>query len=389
MRLDNVRGRARSGGMDLLEREMPPLPPLTETEFGGPTDAANEEMAEFIEFFTGEQRVVTARNTYAPAPLPSRRTTTARQAATPALGRVRSATERVIHAAALRPVVQLPGARSRTHLADAEMDDAEETAAPTTGRRAITLPPVWVLTNLAILAVMLFSFAPQLVSVSAAAACNWYRVRPGDTLSAIGHRYNVSVRSLANANNIADINRIYVAQNLCIPLMPLARSNQPAPAPASQPPIYSAPSNVKAFISYTLPYAREASRSTGWPVSVILAQWGLETGWRTQTYTGFNWGNCGAMPGEPTVGGINKPGSPSAFSYAYSPSQGVQEYVHVAGLGYYTGVAAAARSGGANAAAYALGRSPWDWGHYTNTGNPGSSLISIMRVYNLYWYDNN
>ena len=42
---------------------------------------------------------------------------------------------------------------------------------------------------------------------------------------------------------------------------------------------------------------------------------------------------------------------------------------------------------GPDAAARALGTSPWDAGHYTASGNPGSSLLSIMRVYNLYWYD--
>jgi hypothetical protein len=86
------------------------------------------------------------------------------------------------------------------------------------------------------------------------------------------------------------------------------------------------------------------------------------------------------------IGGINKPGSPAAFAYANTPEQGLAEYVHVAGLGYYAHVATAAQ-GGADAAARELGRSPWDWGHYTNRGDPGSSLINIMRVYNLYWYD--
>ena len=120
---------------------------------------------------------------------------------------------------------------------------------------------------------------------------------------------------------------------------------------------------------------------------MILAQWGLETGWRVKTFTGYNWGNCGAMPGKPTVGGTSAPGSPAAFAYAYTPAQGVAEYVHVAHLSYYTAVARAGRSSGADAAARALGRSPWDWGHYTNRGSPGSSIIAIMQRYNLYWYD--
>jgi hypothetical protein len=299
---------------------------------------------------------------------------------------VRRVTERVIHVAAIRPVVRVPATlRARvidTAIADAEVVEAE----PATRRRAFKLPPIWMLTNLAIVAALLFGFAPQIMTAGAAAGCKWYRVQPGDTLAKLSHRYGVSIHELASSNHIQNINLIYVDQNMCIPMMPLASSNQPAPAPASHPPTYSAPGNVKAFINYTLPYARTASQQTGWPVSVILAQWGLETGWRTKTYTGFNWGNCGAMPGQPTIGGINKPGSPAAFAYANSPAQGLAEYTHVAHLGYYTHVAQAAHNG-ADAAARALGQSPWDWGHYTNRGDPGSSLVSIMRVYNLYYYD--
>jgi hypothetical protein len=306
---------------------------------------------------------------------------------------VRRATERVIRVAAIRPVIHVPTTlRARLLMADqAQRENAaneagDEAAEQRSERRTFKLPPVWVLTNLAIVAALLFGFAPQIMTVSAAAGCKWYRVQPGDTLSKLSHRYNVSINQLATSNHIQNINLIYVDQQMCIPLMPMASSNQPAPAPASHPPTYSAPSNVSAFINYTLPYAQRASKQTGWPVSVILAQWGLETGWRTKTYTGYNWGNCGAMPNQPTIGGINKPGSPAAFAYAYTPEQGLAEYLHVASLGYYTHVAPAANSG-ADAAARALGQSPWDWGHYTNRGDPGSSLISIMRVFNLYYYD--
>jgi LysM repeat protein len=401
MGLDYKRERhvgSHHSSVDLLEREserdrvydFAPLPllrgvsaPHLRADAKDAADVEDAELAEFVEFFTGAHRVV-APTTVQPTPQPS---------AGASRGRVRRATERVIHVAAIRPVVRVPNVprtlRARvidttlTRPADAEAEDAE----PATATRTYKLPPIWLLTNLAIVAALLFGFAPQIMTASAAAGCKWYRVQSGDTLSKISHRYGVSVNQLASSNHIQNINLIYVDQNMCIPLMPLASSNQPAPAPAAHPPTYSAPANVKSFINYTLPYARQASKQTGWPVSVILAQWGLETGWRTQTYTGFNWGNCGAMPGQPTIGGINKPGSPAAFAYANSPVQGLAEYTHVAHLGYYTRVAQAAHSGGADAAARALGQSPWDWGHYTNRGDPGSSLISIMRVYNLYYYD--
>ncbi|HZC07351.1 MAG TPA: LysM peptidoglycan-binding domain-containing protein [Ktedonobacterales bacterium] len=386
MGLDYLRERPRNVGssrssMDLLERELPPLTPPQDV--ADVTDDEDAELAEFVEFFTGVQRIVTPSVAHQAA-APS---STAAAASAPQ-GRVRRVTERVKRVAAIRPEVHVPRTL-RARVIDANTTRTQTTvvdAEPDTTRRTFKLPPIWMLTNLAIIGAILIGFAPQIMTASAAAGCKWYRVQPGDTLSKLSKRYSVSINQLATSNHIQNVNLIYVDQNMCIPLMPLASSNQSAPAPAQHAPVYSAPGNVSAFINYTLPYARKASAQTGWPVSMIIAQWGLETGWRTRTYTGYNWGNCGAMPGQPTIGGINKPGSPAAFAYANSPSQGVAEYVHVAHLSYYNRVAQAAHSG-ADAAARALGQSPWDWGHYTNRSDPGSSIISIMRVYNLYYYD--
>ena len=44
-----------------------------------------------------------------------------------------------------------------------------------------------------------------------------YRVKRGDSLSAIAHKYGVSVHQLANANGIKNPNRIYAGQVICIP----------------------------------------------------------------------------------------------------------------------------------------------------------------------------
>jgi hypothetical protein len=65
----------------------------------------------------------------------------------------------------------------------------------------------------------------------------------------------------------------------------------------------------------------------------------------------------------------------------------VNYYVAVAGLSYYWGVGYAARHGGADSAARALGASPWDAAHYTDVGDPGSSLVNVMQMFNLYRYD--
>jgi LysM repeat protein len=45
----------------------------------------------------------------------------------------------------------------------------------------------------------------------------YYHVRYGDTLGNIARWYGVNVYTLASANGIANINRIYAGQRLCIP----------------------------------------------------------------------------------------------------------------------------------------------------------------------------
>ncbi len=140
-----------------------------------------------------------------------------------------------------------------------------------------------------------------------------------------------------------------------------------------------------AFITTMLPYARHASQVLGWPVSVILAQWGVEHGWTLPDFDGWNVGNTkafdsptGVCYGAPVVRGFCAPKTPGA---------GLAIYIHAAQLHYYTGIAAAARQGGPNAAARALGQSPWDAGHYTVDNSPGDSLLRAMQALNLYRYD--
>jgi hypothetical protein len=157
-------------------------------------------------------------------------------------------------------------------------------------------------------------------------------------------------------------------------------------APAMPPVPNDLPADVYAFVKLALPYAFQAHRVLGWQTSVILAQWGLEQGWHVPSYTGYNWGNVSYVPGAPTVGGLNMPGSPRSFAYAPTPADGLRYFLYAASQHYYVGVTAAARYG-ADATAVALGKSPWDAGHYTNNGHPGSSLLAIMRKYNFYRFD--
>jgi hypothetical protein len=142
-------------------------------------------------------------------------------------------------------------------------------------------------------------------------------------------------------------------------------------APADLPP------NVRSFITLALPYARQAHQALGWQTSVILAQWGLEHGWHVPDAQGYNWGNTTYAPG------CEKPGR---FCYAPTPAEGLREYIYTARLHFYDGVRAAAPHG-ADATALALGKSPWDEGHYTGDGHPGDSLLRLMREFNLYRFD--
>jgi hypothetical protein len=239
----------------------------------------------------------------------------------------------------------------------------------------------------AVTTLVLMQVAPA-IQVARADGCQAYTVQPGDTLSKIGARFGVSVADLAGTNHIPNPDLIFVGQRLCISS---ATSTTGSSTSTSTSPVTNDPnmraSGEQGFVAATLPYAQRASQQTGWPVSLILAQWGLEQGWKTPGYTGFNFGNVAALPGEPTVGGIQKAGSPAAFAYATTPADGVRYYVHVAQLGYYTAVATAAHTSGADAAARALGRSPWDAGHYTSHADPGSSLLTLLQKYNLYQYD--
>lgn len=59
--------------------------------------------------------------------------------------------------------------------------------------------------------------AQAAASPGAGNACKWYTVRGGDTLSAIAWSYHTTIWVLAQVNHIANVNLIFVRQQLCIP----------------------------------------------------------------------------------------------------------------------------------------------------------------------------
>lgn len=254
------------------------------------------------------------------------------------------------------------------------------------------LIPAWMLINLAILVcvtLILVSQGVPTVIHQAADACQWYTVTGNDTIYSISASYHLDAQSVASANHLKSFGDIHPGQRLCIPagLSRLIPEAQDALQTPRQIATGAAIQGEAKFIQFALPFAQSAHQQTGWPVSMILAQWGLEHGWLVPGFTGYNWGNVGALPGVPEVASGGAWGAPAYFAYARTPQDGVNYYVAVAHLSFYGGVGHAARHGGPNAAARALGASPWDAAHYTGIGDPGSSLIIIMHAFNLYRFD--
>jgi hypothetical protein len=128
------------------------------------------------------------------------------------------------------------------------------------------------------------------------------------------------------------------------------------------------------FWPEALPWAQEAHAATGVCISVILAQWGIET-----AYGGPDWQPPRNNPGN--VGDTQEAGQMDYPTLA----AGVQGYIACMLLGYYVGVRDAV---GWYAQAVALGNSPWAASHYALAGGgPGSELVSIIQADNLTQYD--
>ena len=128
------------------------------------------------------------------------------------------------------------------------------------------------------------------------------------------------------------------------------------------------------FWPIALPYAQEAAPITNVSISVILAQWAIET-----AYGGYDWttehnpGNVGSFDGQPLN---NMP----------NLADGVQAYEQCMLQAYYNAV----REGPNNwyNESLALGQSPWASAHYALPGSyPGSALIWVINNYNLTQYD--
>ncbi len=69
----------------------------------------------------------------------------------------------------------------------------------------------------------------------------------------------------------------------------------PTPLPVASP---------AAFITTMLPFAQQLHHDLGWPVSVTLAQMGVEHGWRLPDFDGWNLANSKVFPDPDGDGGV-------------------------------------------------------------------------------------
>jgi len=80
---------------------------------------------------------------------------------------------------------------------------------------------------LLVLSLFLGTVAPAAAAPATASAPTWHIVVRGETLFAIGRRYNVSPWAIASANRLPNPNYIYVGQRLYVPAGPAYPGPQP------------------------------------------------------------------------------------------------------------------------------------------------------------------
>ncbi len=123
-----------------------------------------------------------------------------------------------------------------------------------------------------------------------------YRIKSGDTLSALAARFHTSVQQLAKTNGIKNVNLIRAGATLDVPGGATQHAKPPAAKPDrfQKPPktakprptasagsarVGSVPKTGNAFLDRYAAGAVRSMHSTGVPASVTLAQAILESGW--------------------------------------------------------------------------------------------------------------
>lgn len=105
--------------------------------------------------------------------------------------------------------------------------------------RQLLFPTILVFTTI-VLAASLAGVAPAYAQ-GGGQTSGFYVVQPGDSLSTIAVRYNVSLSELATINGLYDVHRVFVGQVLRLPAqLPPGYTQPPITSPA-QPPIVQPP----------------------------------------------------------------------------------------------------------------------------------------------------
>lgn len=111
----------------------------------------------------------------------------------------------------------------------------------------------------------LIAFPTHTATASSHSSCQWYRIRWGDTLSDIASTYRMDIWTLARANRIANVNRIFAYQTLCIPTTTTQRGpNSGSPQP----------------IGHVSTQLRHSASRYGLPPNLILAIAWEESRWQ-------------------------------------------------------------------------------------------------------------
>jgi len=135
--------------------------------------------------------------------------------------------------------------------------------------------------------------------------------------------------------------------------------------------------NLQEFANkYDSQFAR-ASQATGIPKEAIIIQLGNESGNGTSP----------RARNDNNLGGIKYSASSKVaikkadgFARYNSIADFFTDYIRVMGLSYYADVRAAGKTGSVKDTLIALGKSPYDAGHYTDNGNPGSKLLAAIGI---------
>ncbi|HEY7126194.1 MAG TPA: LysM peptidoglycan-binding domain-containing protein [Ktedonobacterales bacterium] len=130
-------------------------------------------------------------------------------------------------------------------------------------------------------------------SASASTACRaTYTVKRGDTLSAIGARYGVSYKQIAQASGIANPNLIYPGQKLCIPAGSSGGTGGTGSTP--KPPQSTSGAPPAGICAWCRPAGHPAFHVSDYRGDPYSRMYGWCTWWVVQKRLDERWGGLGA-----------------------------------------------------------------------------------------------